>query len=517
MTSANQLSKNSKRIFSYAVLFGITTGTSWLFPNTTICFLLGFVSVFFFVLLLKLNAKTSYFFLSGIILNSIGFYWLFSTIHDFGQFNIFLSSLGFLIFVLLSSIEFIIPKFIYSKISKSRFLRSLSLPASLSILIVESYIPKFFAWTFAHTTLPFKPLSLNASLFGTMMLTFFMFWICEFLCDFILFRKDKANFKRPSFIPLILFTVLLINGNCLNQKNENFKRTNVTLVQSLPTTELVDGLQMIKADVYKYFELTKEEIKDKEQSLIIWPESVITNLIHENISNVKTNYKLPYLGDSFPLIVGALSYNDSKQIFNSIFFVGKNGDVPLPYHKQILIPFGEYIPFVEYFPFLKKLTKLEGFFDRGKEVKVYTYKDKDGNVVKVSPFICYEELVPKISVDAANKGANLLVGLSNDGWFGKGVALKQHNMISSFRAIETDKFLIRSTHTGLTSIIDNKGNTITELPIYEDIAKTFRVPLSKKLTIYTKIKDIPLNLLNIFTILIFLLNFLKKSEENKIN
>ena len=130
----------------------------------------------------------------------------------------------------------------------------------------------------------------------------------------------------------------------------------------------------------------------------------------------------------------------------------------------------------------------------------------------MSPFICYEELVPRLTLEAVKKGANLLVGVSNDGWFGKGVALNQHNMISSFRAIETNRFLIRSTHTGLTSIIDNKGNLVDSFPIYQDFIKSYDIPLIENQTIYSKFKDILLILLNISTFLIFLINFFKKSE-----
>ena len=498
--------------FLYSICSGAFIGIAWLQPNTIYCTIFGFLSALYFLLLLKNDAKVFYFFLSGLILNSIGFYWLFYTIHDFGQFSTFLSLIGFILFAILSSIQFLFPPLIYKVLKKSNSLTAISLPATLSFVTVENFFPKFFPWSFAHTTLFFKSLSLNASIFGTQILSFFIFWICEFFIDFALHKSNRRAYKRPSFVPLIIFTVLLINGNCLNQKNYDYKKTKVTIVQAVPTTELVEGMQIIKADIYKYYNLTKDYIQNLDSSLIIWPESVIANLIPEDIGNVKTNYKLPYFGDSFPILTGALSYNNKNEIYNSIYFVGKDGEVPFPYHKQVLIPFGEYIPLVEYFPFLKKLTKLEGFFDRGTRTRVFTYNDKNNYLVKVSPFVCYEELVPKLFLDAANKGANLLVGVSNDGWFGKGVALYQHNMISSFRAIETNRFLIRGTHTGLTSIIDNKGNLLDSFPIYEDFIKSYDIPLIEGQTKYLKIKDIPLISLNILTLLVFLINLLKKSE-----
>ncbi|MGI6679991.1 MAG: apolipoprotein N-acyltransferase [Bdellovibrionota bacterium] len=532
MLSKLLLNKN----FIYTLISALSIGIAWLFPDTFICVLLGFTSAFFYILLLKNDALISYYFLLGIILNSLGFYWLFNTIHDFGQFNIFLSILGFLIFLVLSSLQFIFPPIIYKYLKRSKFLNSLSLPSTLSFIFVESFCPKIFPWYYGHTTLYFKSLSLNASIGGVLMLSFFMFWISEYIIDLYIYiskksrdklledklledklREDKlledkiledniiknktiGYKKRPLFIAPIFFIALLINGNFILRDKKDFPKTNITLVQAIPTTEFAAQMQIIKADVFKYYNLTKEHIKNKSHTLIIWPESVITNLVHENIRNVKNNYKLPFFGDNYPLITGALSYNDKKEFFNSIFFVGKYGQVSAPYHKQILIPFGEYIPFAKYLPFLKKITKLEGFFNKGKTVRVYAYRDNNGNLVKVSPFVCYEELVPRISRDATKKGANLLVGLSNDGWFGKGVALHQHNMISSFRAIENNKFLIRSTHTGLSAIIDNNGYKVLEFPIYSDFVASFDVPLIEGKTFYSKIGDIPLNILNFFTI-----------------
>lgn len=506
---------SSKKYFFLSVLVGILTGLSWLCPDTFLSALLGFSSAFIFIILMKGTEKISYFFLSGIILNSIGFFWLFNTIYDFGQFNIILSLIGFSLFVLFSSTQFLLLPIIYKILKKSCFLNSLCLTGTLSFIFLENLFPKLFPWSLGHTQLYFKSFSLNASLGGVVLISFFMLWTCEFFINF--FNKEsRKKISKFSYFSPAFFIALIFYGNYLLNKKENYPNTNISIVQAVPLVESVQGMNIIKADIKKYENLTKKLTKElsgrKENSLIIWPESVITDWIYEKIKNVSENKKMPFWGNDYPLLTGVLSFNYDHELFNSVFLIGENGNISLPYHKQILIPFGEYIPFVNIFPFLKKLLNMEEFFTRGKVIRVFDYKTKDNKILKISPFICYEELIPSLFVKANNLGANLFVGISNDGWFEKEVALLQHNLISSFRAIENNRFFIRSTHTGVSTIIDNKGFVIAKLPINSNSYLTNKVLLIKNKTLYSIIGDIPLYLLNIFITILIFINIFKKSE-----
>ena len=114
--------------------------------------------------------------------------------------------------------------------------------------------------------------------------------------------------------------------------------------------------------------------------------------------------------------------------------------MPAPYFKQILIPFGEYMPFASVFPWLNRLNEHAGLFSWGKEIKVFAYPierlDGSNYTARISPLICYEDTVTGPARDATRQGAELLVNLTYDTWFGRSAAPYQHHLIAIFRAIE---------------------------------------------------------------------------------
>jgi apolipoprotein N-acyltransferase len=139
------------------------------------------------------------------------------------------------------------------------------------------------------------------------------------------------------------------------------------------------------------------------------------------------------------------------------------------------------------FPFLKDINATAGQFTAGRAPAVLSYTLSNGTEVKVSPLICYEDIVPSMSRDAVNSGAELLINQTNDAWFGDTVAPYQHHLIASFRAIETDRYLLRSTNTGLTAVVDPLGRTLASLlPSTEGILP-MEVSLRDTKTVYTRL------------------------------
>jgi apolipoprotein N-acyltransferase len=108
----------------------------------------------------------------------------------------------------------------------------------------------------------------------------------------------------------------------------------------------------------------------------------------------------------------------------------------------------------------------------------------------VSPLICYEDIMPEFARAAvADKNANLLVNMTNDAWFGRTIAPYQHARLSQLRAIETRRTLVRVTNTGLTTIIDARGETVQDMPIYTPAVLTAKVELMEGKTPYVKFGD----------------------------
>ena len=165
----------------------------------------------------------------------------------------------------------------------------------------------------------------------------------------------------------------------------------------------------------------------------------------------------------------------SGNFYNSMLVVDNNFKIIQSYNKRKLVPFGEFLPFENFinkFGF-KKITEGHGSFLRG-------IKNDNILIDKINflPLICYEiiftDLIQKSHIDT-----NLIINISEDGWFGNTIGPDQHFTKSIFRAIENDTFLLRSANKGISAIIDNKGKIIKRLNRNEAGNIEFNVPLIK--------------------------------------
>ena len=124
-----------------------------------------------------------------------------------------------------------------------------------------------------------------------------------------------------------------------------------------------------------------------------------------------------------------------------------------------LVPFGEYLPFPQIFGFAGGLTKEVGEFQRGT-----SRTPLDAGSTRLGTFICYESVFPGEVRQFADEGAQVLVNISNDGWYGDSGAYAQHLNQTRMRAIENDRWLLSATDTGVTASIDPYGRVVARLP-----------------------------------------------------
>jgi apolipoprotein N-acyltransferase len=129
------------------------------------------------------------------------------------------------------------------------------------------------------------------------------------------------------------------------------------------------------------------------------------------------------------------------------------------YDKVHLVPWGEYVPFKGVFAFAKALTREVGNFEAGTDRIPMQAGD-----MKIGVFICYESVFPGEVRMFTDHGADVLVNVSNDGWFGNSGAPEQHLNMARMRAIENGRWLLRSTNTGITASIDPLGRIVAVAP-----------------------------------------------------
>jgi apolipoprotein N-acyltransferase len=206
------------------------------------------------------------------------------------------------------------------------------------------------------------------------------------------------------------------------------------------------------------------EKADRRFDLIVWPESpspFYTNdpLFREAVSALAKQSGTWVVAGAIGIKPALHNGGAASQIFNSAALVNPQGDWVGRYDKMHLVPFGEYLPFPQLFSFAGGLTKEVGEFQRGAS---RTPLDAGGE--RFGTFICYESIFPDEVRQGPLQGAQALLNISNDGWYGDSGAWKQHLQQTEMRAIENDRWLLAGTNTGMTASIDPYGRVVVATP-----------------------------------------------------
>ena len=176
--------------------------------------------------------------------------------------------------------------------------------------------------------------------------------------------------------------------------------------------------------------------------------------------------------------------SESNEVYNSAALMSPDGRWTARYDKIHLVPFGEYVPFKSLLSFADKLTRGVGEFERGAGREPL----QAGNT-KLGLFICYESVFPDEVREFARNGAQVFVNISNDGWYGDTGAIGQHFNQARMRAVESHRWLLRSTNTGITAAIDPYGRVVARAP--RNLRTTLEAPygLLTGTTFYTRHGD----------------------------
>ena len=196
----------------------------------------------------------------------------------------------------------------------------------------------------------------------------------------------------------------------------------------------------------------------KEKTIFIWPEGIFPNISQEELINYNSLFKKKF-SDNHLLIIGInsqLERNSSKDYFNSLTIYDHQLNILNTYNKNNLVPFGEFLPFENILKNigLKSLTNNYQSFSSGHERNIIEVNQKNFQI-KILPLICYEIIYSGRLFRDPN--FDLIVNISEDGWFGKSIGPKQHFAHSIFRAIESGKYVVRAANNGIAAIVNPVG------------------------------------------------------------
>ena len=240
-----------------------------------------------------------------------------------------------------------------------------------------------------------------------------------------------------------------------------------------------------------------------EKTIFVWPEGILPDISQEELVEFKGSFENTFSKNHL-LIIGINNQKTNKQeisYFNSLTIYDHNLEVLNFYNKINLVPFGEFLPFENILKAfgLSVITNNYQSFSKGKDRKILEIK-RDDFLLKILPLICYEIIYSGKIFKKSN--FDLIVNISEDGWFGKSIGPKQHFVHSIFRSVESGKYLLRSANNGIAAIINPLGVIEKKVEFGKSGYVDFKEAKKIKPTLFSKYGN------KIFIILILLYIFI---------
>ncbi len=240
--------------------------------------------------------------------------------------------------------------------------------------------------------------------------------------------------------------------------------------------------------VATYVRLAEELLAQRDTELVDWPETALPFYLQND--PLASRIAQFVTANNIWLLTGAPAYSlkgthaDGRRdidYFNAAVLIDAGGRLAGQYQKQHLVPFGEYVPFKKYMPFLSPLVVSVGDFTAGHSSEPLVM-----GKIRMGVLVCFESIFPEIARKSAAAGANLLVNLTNDAWYGRSSAPYQSMAMSVFRAVETKRSLVRAANTGISGFVDPVGNIIKRTELFVPTALASYVTLWDEETIFTR-------------------------------
>jgi apolipoprotein N-acyltransferase len=171
--------------------------------------------------------------------------------------------------------------------------------------------------------------------------------------------------------------------------------------------------------------------------------------------------------------------------FNSAYFMDQSGVLKGVYDKVHLVPFGEYLPLTSIFSFVEVISKDVGTFEAGKEYRILAIGDRPANAI-----ICFEAVFPGLVRRFVQNGSQLIVNLTNDGWYGDSAAPYQHLAIARLRAVENRRYFLRSTNSGISAVIEPTGRIQSSTGVLREAVCKGNFDFIAQTTLYTRYGDV---------------------------
>ncbi len=408
--------------------------------------------------------------LSGLVTNVGGFYWVTGMLIRFGHLPRPVALLGLLLLCGYQAIVFGLFAVAVRHIRRRTAERlgaplPMALLAPMAMVTFEMLVPFLFPWYLANTQAWVVPVIQISELTGPLGVTAMLVALGGGLYDAV------ASTGRRRLVPLAgaaAFVGLALVFGVVRMGQIDERRAAATTIQvgvvqgNIPFDQKGLKRKDLAPGQLRGLQETSVELEADGADLILWSESSYPYTIpRRRTSDFPEGNRRRVRGEfSAPLVIGAVTTPDDPDAFayNSAVYFDRDGTIAGRFDKIFLLMFGEYIPFRDLIGGI--VPSSAGHFERGKEIVTFPFEHQ-GATYRLGPMICYEDILPGFGRELAAQHPHLLINLTNDAWYGDTAEPWEHLALSVFRAVEARADLVRAVNTGVSAFIDANGRVMS--------------------------------------------------------
>lgn len=416
----------------------------------------------------------------GIVTHMGGFYWLFSTMIRFGNLHPGLAFAIFIIFGLASGLAFGLVMLLFAMLLRRRVPAPLAL--ALPLMLVESFFPHLFSWTVAMSHWRFPLAFQTAEIWGVIGVAGVLALVNGILFDRIAvdtgwFEETRRTRAMARIVVACVCCIFVYGGvrmTMIEAASESLPAARVGVVQPNISIEEKKTPTFAMKNLWLLQSLSAN-LEGRGAEIVIWPETAYPFRVPRDQTWDFDGMRKISRHNSIPVVTGAVSYGQGR-FYNSTYLVTPDEKLVGPSDKNNLVLFGEYNPLYDMVPESVRI-KYPKLMRRGMS------PGREPVILEHGPFRlgvlnCLEDILGSYTAEVARSGANLLVNVTNDAWFGDTAEPYQHFALSVFRTVETRRVLVRSVNTGVSAVVDLKGSVLfMSRPFVQDL-KVVEVRLS---------------------------------------
>jgi apolipoprotein N-acyltransferase len=351
------------------------------------------------------------------------------------------------------------------------------------------------------------PLIQIASITGVYGVSFLIVLVNAALSDFLLSwaapapdadARSRSRLFAPAAVSVCLLGMLFLYGFRALATQSRTDVVTVTVLQGNIPQDLKGKAEFHRLSLDTHVKLTRDAANAGPTSLVVWPETSVYRSLTQDLYTLNTLSALLKETNTYLLIgsfqrpkFGSREFR-KRSWFNSASLISPTRGIVEQYHKTHLFPFGEYLPYKEFLPWPSRVAAITKASDilLGED---YTVFDLDGR--RFSVLICWESLFPELVRRFVEGGAQFLINITNEAWFGESAAPYQFMAMNVFRAVENRISVVRSANTGISGFIDPYGRISGKVKkndkdIFVAGYLTREILLRRQTTFYTQYGDL---------------------------